>query len=78
MLIASRATAGKAPRCIECGAVAHYIDLNAQWVPSCKCFADLVTKERLEKEVLWAREALAKARARLRKFHAAPTGGRDG
>lgn len=68
MLVATRATAGPTPRCIECGAEAHFIDLNASWVRSCDCAADLVTSERLDREVLWAQDALKVARARRDTF----------
>ena len=88
MLVASRATAGPTPRCIECGAEAHYIELHARWVSACEHGFygsdgkhNLVTREQLEREVRWAREALDVAEARLRKFGVpapdAPTGGRD-
>lgn len=71
MLLASRATAGPTPHCIECGARARYIDLNASWQSSCSHFnSELTTEDRLEAEVRNTLALLKTARARLRKFRA--------
>lgn len=68
MLIASRATAGKRPQCLDCGKPAYFIDLNASWRPACNCGAELVTLEQLELAIKWAENGLVKAKARLEQF----------
>lgn len=68
MIVATRSTSGPTPRCLRCGTAAAFIDLNASWTARCNCLADLVTDEQLDREVVWAKEALNKAMARRDGF----------
>lgn len=73
MITATRETAGERPRCVECGAMADFIELNARW--SCCCEHGLesyFTKAGIDRYVRNAETKYYEAVTLREKFNSLP------